>query len=898
MSIEQTEGAAMSIGSVALDLGGQLARSTYASGMELVERADQLEILAALLDDAKRGEGRMALIGGEAGAGKSALVSRFCDTQAAGTSSLYGACEPLSAPRPLGPLIDIAAGLDPVLLKYLHDGDRAAAFEAALAALGRETDARVLVFEDIHWADEATLDLLQVLGRRIRSMHVLVLATYRDDDLARGHPLRLALGDLVSAPAVRRLAVPPLSVDAVRRLATNRDIDAESLHRDTAGNAFFVSEVLAAGPGRLPVSLADAVLTRVDRLPETTRRALEAAAVAGPRAEPSLLLAMAEVDGASLDACVGSGLLQLDPPNYVFRHELARQAVLTAIPAQRLSGLHAQVLSLLRRSESTEGLLARLSDHAEQAADPAAVLEFAPAAGRAASELLAHREAAFQYGRALRFADHVEPAERAALLELRGCECYLVDLLDEAADAHQQAAQIWRDLGDLARAADNLRQLGRALWMAGKTKASDTVTREALEILEELPPGIELARVYAAQSGKLMLACESDESIALGDRAIALATELGDTNTLVQAYNNVGVSRWRQSDPAGEQMLLESLRLARSAGLDNDAARAFGNLAATASELLDYDKAVRYLAEGVAYCSDHDLTSKMMCLQAEQTGAFMFLGQWDEATELAEALLEKLPGTRVTRLSVLVVLGRIRAARGDDRAGQALDEAREIAAHATELQFLGSVVSARAEARWLTGDVAAIDAEVREAFELACRVGDPTYCGELALWLKRAGTLAASPDLALPPHRKSLAGDHRGAYLAWRELGCPYDAALALADSDDVADLREALTLFDSLGATAAVSFVNAKLRAAGVVTIRRGPRSTTRSNPSRLTDREVDVLRLVERGKRDAEIAADLYVSPRTVEHHVSSILAKLDVSSRREAAELARELLPQVQT
>jgi ATP/maltotriose-dependent transcriptional regulator MalT len=449
----------------------------------------------------------------------------------------------------------------------------------------------------------------------------------------------------------------------------------------------------------------------------------------------------------------------------------------------------------------------------------------------------------------------------------------------------------------MTRAADNLREMGRALWMAGNTKAAETATNDALEILEVLPPGIELARAYAAQSGYLMLAGASKESIAWGERAIALATELGDNPTLVQAYNNVGVCRWEQGDSAGEQLLLESVRLARSAGLDNDVARAFGNLAAAAWKVQEYDKSSRYLDEGIAYCDEHNQTSKMMCLQAEQADTLMVTGHWDRALELAKELLDKLADSRVTRLSALIVLGRIQAARGDASAWLALDDAREIAEHATELQFLGGVVSARAEALWLRGDVAAIDGEVREAYELACQLGDPSYSGELALWLKRAGALATDPDLALPAHRLSLAGDHRGAYSSWIELGCRYAAAMALADSDDVADLREAMTVFDSLGAAAAVSLVAVKLRAAGVVTVRRGPRSSTRSNPSQLTHREVDVLRLVERGKRDAEIAAELFVSPRTVGHHVSSILAKLEVSSRHEAAERAKELLPQIQ-
>ena len=218
--------------------------------MELLERTPYLTELGGLLRQAADGQGHVAFLGGEAGVGKTSLVRRFCDDAREAARVLTGACDPLSTPRPLGPLLDIAAVVGGELDRLVASAARReqvfGAFLAELSGGGKPT---LVAIEDAQWADAATLDLLRYLGRRLGSTRALLLVTFRDDELGPRHPLRLAMGDLATADAVRRLTLLPLSIDAVRTLAAGSGIDSDALHRHTGGNPFFVTEVLAAGGG-------------------------------------------------------------------------------------------------------------------------------------------------------------------------------------------------------------------------------------------------------------------------------------------------------------------------------------------------------------------------------------------------------------------------------------------------------------------------------------------------------------------------------------------------------------------------------------------------------------------------------------------------------------------------
>src|SRR5438093_11309151 len=434
----------------------------------LLERERFVDALELAHDDARAGRGRVALLSGEAGGGKTALLRHFCDDRARSSRVLWGACDALFTPRPLGPILDIVPDVGSEL-RGLVQGD-AVPFQVATALIRelRENGPTILVLEDVHWADEATLDVLRLLMRRIEQASVLLVASYRRDGVTAAHPLTLVLGETVNGPRALRLQLPPLSPAAVAELAEPHGVDPEALYGVTSGNPFFVTEVLAAQGPDIPEPVRDAVLARVARLSSEARAVLEAIAISTPQAELWLVEALSGPLDSRLDECLESGILDAGEAAVSFRHELARLAVEGSLTPARKLDLHRAALTALTSRGDVQSDLARLADHAEAAQDREAVLRFARAAGDHARSLSAHREAAEQYGRALRFDAGLAPDERAQLLRRRSRECYLTDQAEEAIDALREAAGAYRETGDRLREGETLSRLSGILWCPGR----------------------------------------------------------------------------------------------------------------------------------------------------------------------------------------------------------------------------------------------------------------------------------------------------------------------------------------------------------------------------------------------------------------------------------------------
>lgn len=857
--------------------------------VDLLERASFVEALVVHLEAAaKTGSGRLVLITAEAGGGKTALLRRFRAERRDTTRILWGACDALFTPRPLGPLVDVAEQLGGELAEIVERGGRPHDVAVALLGALRAIPPTVVVLEDLHWADEATLDVLTLVGRRIEEAPGLIVASFRDDELDRTHPLRVVLGELATSAATVRIALPLLSLDAVTALAVPHGVDPEELHRKTAGNPFFVTEILGAAGHEIPSTVRDAVLARAARLGSDARRLLEVVAVVPPYADVRLLEELAQDELAHLDECLASGMLRHERDGVAFRHELARAAVEESIPPHRRLALHVAALDALRSSARGTPDPARLSHHAEAAGDAQAVLAFAPAAAERAARVTAHREAAAQYARALRFADELPAEQRAELFDRRSYQCYLGEQLDEAVEARRSALECNRAVGDRLREGDSLRWLSRLLWCVGKTADAEHAARESVELLERLPPGRELARAYGNAAQLRMIAGEYAAAVEWGTRATQLAERLGDAEALSHALTTVGSAQLRTDVPEGLENLERALAIALDAGLDEHVVRAHGNLVSTAVDLRRFALAERYVREGIEFLSERGVSYWVTFLLANRAQMELEQGRWTEAAASAELVLARPRTLQLTRVTALVVLGRVRARRGDPGRWPPLDAALELAAPTGELQQLGVVAAARAEAALLEGDAAAVPATTDEAFALAQLRGEPWWLGGLALLRRRAGIEEPIPEGVARPFALELAGDWQGAAGLWTDLGCPYEAALALGASDDEGALRQALGELERLGARPAAAAVAQRLRAL----VARGPRPSTASNPANLTAREVEVLELVAEGLRNADIAERLVVSQRTVDHHVSSILRKLGARSRAEAGVIAVRL------
>ena len=858
----------------------------------LLEREQQLEALERhLAAVTSRQVGRFVFLGGEAGVGKTSLVRRFCSEQA--IPVLSGACDALATPHPLGPFLDIAA-LNGSLNDVIAGGARPYEVAASLLDELRTRRPSILVLEDLHWADDATLDVVRLLARRLEAVPVLAVGTYRDDQVDRTHRLQILIGELATWPGVVRLSLTPLSAGAVAELAAPYGVDATELYHNTGGNPFFVSEVLAAGGSRLPQTVQDAVLARAARLAPAARRVVEAVAIVPAETDFGLLEALEPRAMDSVEECLASGVLTSTTAGVAFRHELARMAVEISLPPNRRIALHRAALAALAVPGRGSADPARLSHHAEAAADADAVLRFAPAAAASAARVGAHSEAAAQYARALRFSQDLAAERRAELLSLRSTECHLIGDYREAIETRKAAVEAYRHLGDRLREGDALRAMSANLRCFGLVPEAAEAGRAALEVLEQLGPRAELALAYANSA---MLALNVEDAVATrtwGAKAHELAEQIDDRASFVHAMNSVGTAGYLLGDEDGRLALERSLDLCKRWGFREQGGRAYIHLAWASVRRHDYVRAAAYCQEGIEYCLEHGLDAWRFEILGHQARRLLDQGSWERATEVTATILGSPNTNAVARVLALTVVALLRSRRGDPDHHGPMQEAQAIATPSGEIQLLLPVATATAEIAWLEGDPAAfasVDSGTGEVLHVAGRHGATSAISEVAAWRRRCGLATPTVAGAVRPYELELAGDPAAAAAAWLGLDCEYEAAIALCAGDSEQH-RQALAIFQRLEARPAAAIAARLLRERGVRGVPRGPRPSTKRNPAGLTNRELEVLGLIGQHMRNREIARRLHVAEKTIDHHVGAILAKLGVSSRRQAASVAVRL------
>ena len=856
---------------------------------ELLERSESLALLEQMFAAVRAGsQGRMVLLGGEAGVGKTALLRSFCAAQPRPVRVLWGSCEPLGTPRPLGPMLDVAEQAGAELARLLAGPARP---HEVAGGLLRELSGEVptvLVLEDVHWADDATLDVMTLLAGRVASVPALVLASFREDELDRAEQLRFVLGEMVRGPG--RMKLEALSREAVARLAAGQPIDADALYRLTGGNPFFVVEALAAGGEQLPDTVRDAVLARAARLSDPARRLLEVVAVVPGTVDLGLLEELSGELFERLDECLACGMLGDRAGQLAFTHELARLAVEQAIRPRRRLVLHRAALAALSRREDDP---ARLAYHAEAAGDAEAVLRWAPAAAERAASAGAHREAAAQYSRALRFADALPVGRRCELLTRYAEECYVTSRFEDALAAQQQALELARSAGERLAEGDALRRLSRLMFFASRTVEGEELAAQAVDVLEQLEPGHALAMAYANISQRRSVVEDTGGALTWGERAAVLARTLGDEEVAVYAMTNVGAALAQAEDADGPPTLERALVLARSHGLEEYAGRIFNQLAMWPVRHRDFGRAAEKLREGLEYCSQHGLEMWRLYLLAMRARMELDLGLWEESRRSATLVVDDPRSSPVPRGWALGVLVVVRARRGEEGVPALLGEAEAIVRSTGEVDRTAAVAAAGAEAAWLGGEGNRVEALTDQPLRLALEVGSRWVAGELAYWRRQAGIEEQLPAAAIAePYRIAMSGPPAEAALRWERLGCPYEASLALLESEDGGEIRRGLEQLQRLGAGPAIAIARRRLRERGVRNVPRGPRPRTRENPAGLTAREVEVLGMLCDGLRNAQIAERLVLSERTVDHHVSAVLRKLDVETRGEAAAAAKRL------
>lgn len=856
----------------------------------LLERDVEVRQLVALARRVGRDPGRVVLLRGEAGVGKTAVIGELVAGAGPDVRVLQGWCDPLTTPRPLGPLIDALAGLDrrvaDGLTAALDAGDSATVYRRLLEVL-RGGPRWLWVIEDVHWADGATLDLLRFLGRRISGLPLLLVMSYRDDEVGPQHPLAAAVGDVATSAAITRIRLEPLSRDAVAELVAGSGLNATDLHRLTSGNPFYVTEILGAAPNQtsrgLPHSVAEAVWGRLARLSGPARHTAYAVAVCGPRAALPLVQTICPHAQDGTEECLRAGVLLADDDVLVFRHELARRATLDQIPAHERRVLHKAAMAALAEPPIDPGLLAALAFHADQAGDDDAAVRYGIAGAQRAAALAANREAAELYALALAHGDAIPADQKVTWIEGHAFARYLYGDADEAESLWRQAVDMRRAMGDPLGEGEDLCLLSHLLWASmARFREARQAAQSSLRLLEGLGPTPQLARSLANMVSLGVLSYDPT-CIEYASQAIDVGNAVDERGVVMSGRCLTALWSITQGGPGWEDIettwhaAMSDKALAEHVGIVG------GAIGWTAALHHDLDRAQRYSDELAKFCDADDLgyyevmpvvTAALVALQR---------GDWTAAIASAEEAFTRRGLTDVNSTMPRVAMALVRARRGEKQTGPPLHPPADDA-EPGDFFFFSPAWAARAEIAWLAGDDEGAVAEATRALAISGPNADPWLTGRLQRWLHLGGVLVPPIPDPLTPYQMEVNGDWRAAAAEWERLRCPYDAAIAQL-SGDLDAVQSAAATFRRLGARAATRRAQQRLgELRGPTTP--GRASHSKSDPHRLTRRQREVAVLLAAGNSDAAIAAALHLSPKTVGHHVEAILDKLDVANRVQAA------------
>jgi DNA-binding CsgD family transcriptional regulator/GTPase SAR1 family protein len=856
----------------------------------LTEREGELDQLVARADEARSGRGGVVVVCGESGAGKTSFVETFLDGWPRDERVLWGACDPLATPRPLGPIHDLAEQFEQetreVVRVSYHPYEIHGAVFSELA-----TQPSVLFIDDLHWADQATVDLLRFVLRRIRRTHSLVVLTVRDDEIAPTHPMRALLGDVARSTSATSLALPPLSVDGIRQLAQDRPVDPVRLHRVTGGNAFFVVEMLDHGGHELPTTVRDAILARTVGLDVAAWDLLYLMACA-PESIPDYLLTHLGVTVPALRTLDEVKLIRRTERGVAFRHDLCRLAVASVIPPGAEAELHRRMIDAYEAASRTDPAV--LTHHALGAGDCERIQRAATDAGKAATRSGAHTQAAEFYRIALEQGGELPRETEAELLELLAAEYYLTDRLDDAIKACGRAMDLRQQMDASAYVSADHHALSVYQWYNANRTAAEHHAAQAAAVLggrndDEGPTELaQLGHAFAMQAFLAVQTTDLEPARALAARARQIADIALDPSLVVRVDLIDGYLQLLGGKDVGRDAILSVVR-SDPENLDEILSSGYSNLTYLDVEQRRLGEAADLLDESIAMTIERDLPVCYAWQLGSRGRLGMLEGNWDEAVADANAVLDA-PSAPLARTWPLLVRALV-TLRRDGTGTDDINEAWQLACRYGEPLRVLPAAAAITESAWLSGTFDERLNEFRALLDTTPVVGLEWARGELAVWLHRLDPSVQTDGLAAP-YELLLDGQFEAAAVELHRLSMPYDAALALVDSGDADLARRGLDVLDRLGAAAVAAKIRRDLRVRGLTVVPARRRSTTLANPAGLTTRQVEVLRLIEEGLTNAELADRLYLSAKTVDHHVSAILTKLGVPGRRDAIRRGREL------
>jgi DNA-binding CsgD family transcriptional regulator len=854
--------------------------------MDLIERNELLDLLQTQLNNVSAKEGHCVFINGEAGIGKTALVKAFLKKQVDDCLIYQGACDALFTPRPLAPLYDILWqvnknrwSVSPTL------EERSALFANFFQELSIKKGRIIIVFEDIHWADEGTLDFIKFFARRISQLPCLFILTYRDDEIHSRHPLRNVLGQL-PPDSFTKLFIAPLSKSAVEKMALEKGYSGEDVYSISGGNPFYVNEILASYSPGVPDNIKDSILSVYERQEEGTKHAWQLCSVIPEGLEIDRFAKIKASWNEAMDHCFAMNVIIIKNDKVIFKHELYRRTIEESLSPFKRIELNKLILELFLESFEEEGQIERIVHYAKNANNNKLVVKYAPLIARKAASVGSHMEAAKLFLAAIEYSEDNNPDELLQFYEAYAYECYLINKIDEAIIYTGKSLALWKEKNDIEKISNSLRLLSRLWWLNGNSKKAEIFAEQAVDLLKSQPSSETKAMAFSNMSQLKMLFDQSAECIAWGEKAIAIAQEVGAEAALSHALNNVGsvLMDIQSSKQKGIKLLQESLSIALKNSFHEHAARAYSNLASNAVKMKDYASAKEILDEGIRYCEERELDSWRLNMLSLKACIHLETGDWNIAYSIADSLLKNEDEQRAFKISALIVVAKIKMRTGTADPLPLLLNAEVKAFETMELQRILPSIIALLEYEWLTGKTFI---KTENLNWINGKIKQSVYNienSEFAYWLRKARKQQLQVKEIYEGYNVSNIKTSLKAAEIWKKSGCPYQQALCLSEGDEE-NKKNALLIFQQLGANMVYEKIKMEMRASGIKKIPRGLRESTKTNPAQLTNRELDVLQLLQTAVQNKEIAGALFISPKTVDHHISSILFKLDVNSRSKA-------------
>lgn len=870
----------------------------------LLERETELGVLNGLLGNIDASGGKVVLIRGEAGIGKSSLVGEFVEAHREEAHVHVGASDDLIIPQPLSPFWDMAR-VEPDLMDPLDRGDRPGTLQAILALLSRSLRPTLMVIEDTHWADAATLDAIKYVGRRVARTNGLILLTYRTGEVDYEHPLRGVIGDL-PPQSVERIQLSGLSLSGVSAILGRSELDAEEVQAATGGNPFLVTEMASidasADGSTVPMSLQDSVNARVQKLSTGAAALLKTLSVIPepvPHADALKLLGSSEEhlsegerrgllsifratpsdSRLTLDSGFG---LEGNVEMVGFRHDLIRRAVEASLTSGERHSAYRTALDEL--PENTHPCL--LIECASKVNDIDRLVDLAPRSAFYAAEIGSHRQAVDDFRYLTTHLGRFDADSLGPLLDTWAREEFLMDNMDEAMRLNAMAVDHYREIGDLGAESRALSQSAHVFENAGQRDKAEEYASQAVVVLGDKPNGSDLARALEAATYLQWMAGNWKAVPGLVEKTLEAAGPDIEDRILIRSLTHAGVAAHVANYPDGRPSLEEARKRAENAGQWFEECRALLNDAWASIEFRDLETATDYSQRAIASAVRHELPTLEKYSTALYARTLDLRGEWTLAEDLVRDLLD---GSAFARMVGLPVLGAIEARRGRNSAGPRIVSGWELASVAAEDQRLGPAAIAAAEYEWVTGQREVATTDLKKVMAGGLERGFSYSPGAIAFWLWELGELSDVPEGIAEPYRLVMEGKANESAEIWESKGLPYERGLALMHGDEQSRLL-ALEIFETLGAVAVASKFRKTLRDEGVA-VPRGKGRDTRGHAAGLTARQDEVLQLLEEGLTNVEVADRLFVSPRTVENHVSAVLAKLDSSTREEAVSRARE-------